>query len=181
MRMWTHHKISLRKDVKVYSDRCYVSLRWSKTMQAQAQATNIVIAAAGDCTCPVTPVRKYINSRPLRRNEPFFQTVAGTPVTQHLWRKILSNAAPDAGLSKRIKTHSFRRGGAIRYHELGVPALEIKCLGMWRSDCIIRYLHNPCPPPASFIKAFKRTSFLTFTACPCTMVLGFVTFLIQHD
>ena len=85
MRMWTHHKTLLHNDVKVYSDRCYVSPRWSKTMQAQAQTTNIVIAAAGDRTCLVTAVRKYINSHPLRRNEPFFQTVAGTPVTQHLW------------------------------------------------------------------------------------------------
>ena len=52
-----------------------------------------------------------------------------------------------AGVPGNYSSHSYRIGAATSAALAGVPDRVIKVLGRWFSDCYVRYIRTPPPPP----------------------------------
>jgi hypothetical protein len=52
----------------------------------------------------------------------------------------LQSFTKQAGLNKRLRPYSLRRGGASTALKVGIPPVLIKLQGDWQSDAWLRYL-----------------------------------------
>lgn len=61
------------------------------------------------------------------------------------FRKKLKMLMLSSHISDCLSSHSFRSGGATCMAALGIPVLDIKERGGWKSDCrpIFRYIKEP--------------------------------------
>lgn len=60
------------------------------------------------------------------------------------FRSMLHVSLLRSRLHVHLTTHSFRRGGASFLASVGVPMNQIKSRGGWKSDCVKKYISEPC-------------------------------------
>jgi Phage integrase family/Phage integrase, N-terminal SAM-like domain len=72
---------------------------------------------------------------------PLFCHFDGSPLTTFQFNYVLKRALKFAGLENtRLKSHSFRIGGATSLFKSGVPISEIKYRGRWQSNAYRSYI-----------------------------------------
>lgn len=59
-------------------------------------------------------------------------------------------------INSHISSHSFRSGGATFMAAKGIPVLDIKERGGWRSNCIFRYIREPLSYRIAKEKSFAK-------------------------
>ena len=64
-------------------------------------------------------------------------------VTYVKFAKKFKELTTRAGLVGDFASHSLRRGGATFMSMLERPLDQIKARGLWRSDCVFRYIKPP--------------------------------------
>ena len=101
-------------------------------------------------------MKKYLRATQYRNPEdPLFMDEYERPIDQHMYRRRLKWYHSKLKLNHNALSHAYRRGGAIYYYKLGVPLIDIKRLGTWRSNAIVTYLRNHHQSVSSFRKALK--------------------------
>ena len=89
------------------------------------------------CVCPIKAILPYLA---LSGSKPgsLFMTHNNSPLTRQFFSTSLSAILSAAGLDhQRYNTHSFRIGAATSAKLAGMSELDIKMLGMWRSNTLI--------------------------------------------
>jgi hypothetical protein len=78
---------------------------------------------------------------------PTFGYIHPQAVTDALRAALTSLGPAVVGIKpKEIESRSLRAGGACAMQNGGIPAVEIKNIGRWHSDVMLRYLHNAANP-----------------------------------
>ena len=126
-------------DVKVIDSNCFgIQLKSSKTDPFRL-GVQIRIAANGLLLCPVTALRKYMQSRK-PSVAPLFGFSNGHYLTRQAFARAIHGLLPEHA---NISTHSFRIGAATTAAAMGLPRWLIKNLGRWNSDCFRQYIRIP--------------------------------------
>lgn len=97
----------------------------------------IPIAAVNQVSlCPVFWTRLTLKNR-------VSSAVIFSELSYNIFRKKLKLLLSQCNISDHLSSHSFRSGGATCMAALGIPVLEIKERGGWKSDCIFKYIKEP--------------------------------------
>ncbi len=117
----------------------HLLIRWSKTDQAGI-ATTLIISAQSKKLCPYDSLNDYLALRP-NVSGPLFIHFDKSVVTRYQFTKILQRSlALINGDGKKIRSHSFRIGGATYLNSLGKSEIEIQRMGRWRSCTYKKYI-----------------------------------------
>ena len=132
-----------RADVMFHGDAAYVKLRSSKTNQFGAPAHLVPLMPNGTDLCPVAALRKHIELYPAAPDAPLLQFRYQKQTRGMTHATLVSNlkhALNTAGLNPRAYAgHSLRRGGATLAFSLGAHEHQVRMLGAWASDAVLRY------------------------------------------
>ena len=135
-----------RGDVLFSPPGVHIILKWSKTLQTNANTRLIPLAAVpGSILCPVQALRQLHSTYPVPSSSPLFSRQAqghNQILTQTQARAVLNNTLQALGLDPSLYGfHTFRRSGASLAFSLQVPLQYIKSHGTWASDSVWQYLH----------------------------------------
>jgi integrase len=135
------HTHLLRRDVHFADgdEHAIISLRGSKC-DFKATGVEIVLAATGTPTCPVSGLRALFETDPQPADAPLFRTAAGA-FTRERYVNTLRNRLRAAGCynSREYAGHSFRRGAAQHAVDNGILNEDIQRLGRWSSQAFLGY------------------------------------------
>lgn len=133
----------LRKDVCLSDQGMLVVIRSSKTSHRSDPPRVIPVSAIREYTlCPVYWLKQYIARSPCAPNMPMFR-LGDAPISYSWFQSALKKVIAKAGISGKLSSHSFRKGGATLLSALGMPLDKIKERGGWRSDAALRYINDP--------------------------------------
>lgn len=92
--------------------------------------------------CPASALQAYLHlTRGADLFGPLLLTGKCSVFTYSIFRQKLYSILVQAGIDdSNIKGHSFRRGGATWLSRIGVPVDQIKAIGYWSSDAVLRYI-----------------------------------------
>ena len=111
-----------------------VTIRLSKTDHKGKSSTLILKSKKGENLCPVQGMKKYINERG-QQDGPLFFHADGSYLSRFQFNKVLEQAVEFVDDTiKKIKSHSFRIGGATNAICKGIPYEQVKEMGRWQSD-----------------------------------------------
>ena len=110
--------------------------------------------------CPVTALKKLLNSRHLPKDAPLFAEITfpnyqviDTKIRDALKLVLRALNIPHIGHN----FHAFRRSGAIAAYHRDVSLDHIKAHGLWRSDAILTYLQTSLAAPPTVPLAFQHS------------------------
>ncbi|XP_035661807.1 uncharacterized protein LOC118406058, partial [Branchiostoma floridae] len=136
-----------RADISVSSAGLLVTVRWSKTIQANERQLQIpILAIPGSQLCPVLAYNNMLRLVPARPASPAFQLPPTPrrplrPLTGSVLDKAFARLVNKAGLPPRYHTLlDLRRGGYTLAFEAGVPRELRRHHGDWKSDADLLYL-----------------------------------------
>ncbi|XP_069103891.1 uncharacterized protein [Argopecten irradians] len=133
-----------RIDVSPCSWGYLLRFRWTKTIQYREKVMEVLLPriSTNHVLCPARAISQLLKSTPMADPlGPLFLSSPRQALTNQEFRSCLARALRLAGLDpSNIKGHSFRRGGASWLHKQGVPVDQIKTMGHWASDAVLRYL-----------------------------------------
>lgn len=86
--------------------------------------------------CPVFWIRLCLKNRGL-------SGVLFSELSYNSFRAKLKFLVRKCGIVAHLSSHSFRSGGATCMAVRGVPVVEIKERGGWKSDCVFKYIKAP--------------------------------------
>ena len=91
--------------------------------------------------CAVKALLRYIQ---IRGDKPGpLYCLHGKPVSRGLFATTLRFLLKHIGLSHSdFNTHSFRIGAATEWHQNNVSDLQIRRMGRWRSDAVLKYIRG---------------------------------------
>lgn len=118
---------------------------WKLTIPASKtdpfrQGVTIVIPPGPHDICPRRALLDWFAHRPADMDAPLFDTDRQPFRRAHVC-KMLDRALQNSGyVSTLFSGHSFRRGAATWAASVGLPAIDIKTLGRWSSDCYRLYV-----------------------------------------
>lgn len=92
--------------------------------------------------CAVYWVRCYLGMSPALPGAPLFR-LNGMALTYNKFQSALYDLLREAGIDKKILSHSFRKGGATLLSAIGMPLDKIKERGGWKSDSVLSYISDP--------------------------------------
>ena len=128
-------------------------------MQGRTQYKFVQIPSMTDeLLCPVTALRRLLNSRHLSPNHPLFAhtDAVGIPVIDTQVSDSLKQVLAYLKIPKQGHTfHAFRRSGPIVAFGSHVNLEDIKAHGNWRSDAIFEYLRSDLAAPPAVPRAFQ--------------------------
>ena len=91
--------------------------------------------------CAVKAMQAYLTFRG-RDDGPLF-LLHGKPVSNRSFSAILKKVVKNLGLaSEKYKAHSFRIGAACFWAGKGLSEVQIRKLGRWHSDALIKYIRG---------------------------------------
>ena len=134
-----------RDDIKIDPKGLEFTLRTSKT-DPYGKGTLIHIGYCEKPLCAPTALSTYLRFSTGNAGDPLFRFRDGRHLTKSVFveevRHLLQAAAvPNV---KEYQGHSFRIGAATSAAVAGVPEWQIRALGRWRSDAVLRYIRaNP--------------------------------------
>lgn len=117
-------------------------LRHTKTIQFRERELNVILPQVTGEMCPASALQAYLHlTRGADLFGPLLLTGKGSVFTYSFFRQKLHSILVQAGIDdSNIKGHSFRRGGATWLSRIGVPVDQIKAIGYWSSDAVLRYI-----------------------------------------
>ena len=140
-----HSSHTLRRgDVVFGHEGCFVRVRSSKTTSKRDSATIMPVLFSSDKSiCSATWLaamcKKFNNPK-----EAFLFSSPNIPVlTYSMFSRKFKELTIRAGLQGDFASHSLRRGGATFMSILERPVDQIKARGLWKSDCVFRYIAPP--------------------------------------
>ena len=101
------------------------------------------VEPTGSATCPVALVSAFVT---LRRRagaadaDLLFVSPLGKPISGSAVSSLVALLAKEAGIDGSFTGHSLRIGGASAALAGGFSADEVKAIGAWKSDAVVRYL-----------------------------------------
>jgi integrase len=133
-----------RSDIKIVNNELLVSLRFSKTRQFNDSLLVFPIPSSSSAIFNIVGLwRRFIDCHPSDHLDSAFTFLSFGKRKLHTYNTFvydLKQHCFSAGIKKRIRAHSLRRGGASTALKAGVNPLLIKLMGDWSSDCYMRYL-----------------------------------------
>lgn len=98
-------------------------------------------AVPGSPTCPVRLLREYFRLRGpgARPEDPLFASATGAPLSTSAVNSIVKKAAEWSGVEGWVTGHSLRIGGATAALAAGLTLEQIKAIGHWESEAVMRY------------------------------------------
>lgn len=149
-----------RGDVVVCSDQLQVAHKWSKSHQMSGHhAVTLIPAIPGNPLCPRQAFLHMVRQVPTRNPmQPLIMFRDGNniplPYIRRVWNTVMR--AMKVPQCDRYTLHGLRRGAATHEGELfqadSSTREEIKRHGLWRSDCVDRYLPRSCPKLFTLMK-----------------------------
>lgn len=133
-------------DIKIRNSSVSIFQKWSKTQQQVGMDRWISIPRAASAQlCLHTALSAVFLQNPtIRRNQPLLSFDNGNPIPIPYISKSFKLAQRRAGLPGSPYTlHSLRRGGACFLQKAGVDLPAIATHGGWKSNTIMRYVHQP--------------------------------------
>ena len=124
-----------------------------------AKGMTIYIGPAATPYCPVTAMVEYLSYRRSEGTAPLFQRASGVTITrQYLVTKVrgllIAAGVPRA---QEYGGHSFRIGAATSAAACGIPEWQIRALGRWQSDCVLRYIRSN-PSDLTYVASVLQSS-----------------------
>ena len=118
-----------------------LSIKQSKTDPFR-QGIKLFLAKTGKSMCPVQALIPFLTAQgPIAG--PLFLFQNGEYLTRQKFSTMLREILARAGIdSSGYNTHSFRIGAATTAHEAGIPDIDIKMLGRWKSDAYQLYVRT---------------------------------------
>ncbi len=138
-----------RSDISFAEGDQYAILRLkqSKT-DTEHTRVEIILAATGECTCPVAALRRLFIQDPRPANAPLFRLQFAAFSRQSVV-KILKQRIAAAGLSEsNYSGHSFRKRAVQDKADYGILDKSIQRLGSWTSNAFKLYF--PTTPETLF-------------------------------
>ena len=136
-----------RGDIVVTSFGLSISFKWSKTNQTGSKLLKLPLLYTPDPNlCPVRAYLRMCSCLPAPASVPAFFTAfrAGSyfVITKTQFVSVFRSQLARLGVHNpsRFRGHSFRRGGATRAFQTGVPGELIQIYGDWASDAYKCYL-----------------------------------------
>lgn len=134
-----------RSDVAFVSSGAIITVGSTKTMRYRERLLRIPLGWASDISvCVVSMLIKHFTMCPAPLNSPLFlkRTRGGlVPIQYAELLSFIKNCVASIDLDPRqVGFHSMRRSGATYLHGLGVPLVDIKLLGDWKSLAVLQYL-----------------------------------------
>ena len=131
-------------DVKVSPQGCIVNVRSSKTTSTRDVPVSLPLAFSKDSNiCAATWLLFMVKRFRPSSVSPLFSSPSVPKLTYSMFAKKFKDLVSRAGLEGDYASHSLRRGGATFMSMLERPIDQIKARGMWRSDCVYRYIVPP--------------------------------------
>ena len=109
-----------------------------------AKGMTIYIGRAALPYCPVTAMVEYLATAAPPNDRPLFCLASGTPLTHGCLTTKVRNLLVAAGVpnARNYGGHSFRIGAATSAAACGISEWQIRALGRWQSDCVLRYIRT---------------------------------------
>ena len=111
-----------------------------------AKGMTLFIGPTSPPYCPVTAMVQYLSTHVSSGQDPLFQFSSGRQLTRVYLVDKLRALLVAAGVpcASNYSGHSFRIGAATTAASCGIPEWQIRAMGRWQSDCVIRYIRtNP--------------------------------------
>ena len=131
-----------RRQIKVRKSKITISFKSYKHMDQAGDKLLVRKNRSNERTCPVKMVRKYMNIRPMTKdNCSFFVKENGRPFKREEVAAALKDAIGRLGLKpKHYNTHSLRSGHATQLFLNQCPNEVIKRYGRWHSEAYLKYI-----------------------------------------
>jgi len=109
-----------------------------------AKGMTIYIGKARPPYCPVAAMIEYLASSSTSADGPLFRHATGAPLTRKFLTTKVRCLLLAAGVSNAnsYSGHSFRIGAATTAAACGIPEWQIRAMGRWQSDCVLRYIRS---------------------------------------
>ena len=118
-----------------------VHIKQSKTDPFR-QGVHIYLGKTDQNICPVAAIVPYLTIRGTAPG-PLLIFENGRMVTRQLFKSAIDSVLSQLHLNKgNFNTHSFRIGAATSAINSGIPAVQVKMLGRWKSDAYQRYVRT---------------------------------------
>ena len=130
----------LRGDVKFENNTILLSVRSSKTNQSGKGETVPVTLSSDPALCPVRAVKFLFNKFGMPADCQLFSCPTVPALSYSMFARCFKKLITRAGLVGDFASHSLRRGGATYMSMLDCSITEIKTRGMWKSDCVYKYI-----------------------------------------
>ena len=129
-----------------------VRIKQSKTDPFH-QGIYLYLVKTGQTVCPVRAMLPYLAIRS-RNPGPLFMLEDERMLNRQVFKSAIDTILSDLLLDKgSFNTHSFRIRAATSAIIAGIPAVQAKTLGRWRSDA---YQHYARTPPSELAKLSKQ-------------------------
>ena len=133
-----------RGDVIFGTEGCAVRVGSSKTTSKKESAVVLPVLFSSDKSiCAATWLARFVKRFAMPQEAFLFSTTRVPVLTYGMFAKKFKDLTVRAGLHGDFASHSLRRGGATFMSMLERPVEQIKARGMWKSDCVYRYIAPP--------------------------------------
>ena len=137
-----------RRDIVFTEDGAVLHVRSSKTIQYHERTLLIPLTHLGSSAfCAVSLLKDHFSKFPGPSNGPLFYKRCGhsnVPLLYGDVLKFLKAFVCRIGMDPSdVGLHSLRRSGAAYLHSIGVPLIDIQCVGDWKSLAVLSYLITP--------------------------------------
>lgn len=134
-----------RSDITFILKGMVVSVGSAKNLRYKERKLNIPVFFVQDPSmCVVSKLLRHFVLYPAGNDSPlFFKRLHGriVPVTYQDLLMFIKSCVARIGLNPAdVGMHSLRRSGATYLHRIGVPLIDIKVIGDWRSLAVLQYL-----------------------------------------
>ena len=109
-------------------------------------AKGMVLHIGGATTpyCPVVAMVEYLAVMRPASDKPLFCFASGVPLTRATFTSKVRTLLLRAGIrnASEYAGYLFRIGAATTAPAAGVPEWQIRAMGRWQSDCVLRYIRS---------------------------------------
>jgi hypothetical protein len=102
----------------------------------------LILRASSSELCPVAALITFVRARG-NKDGPLFAYPDGSGVSRSMFTSCLKTCLARTGDTDSITAHSFRIGGATYASMCGFSDDEIRRMGRWRSDALLKYIRLP--------------------------------------
>ena len=139
-----------RRLLQLFNKYLGLTLQSSKTNLFR-KGIILIIAAAGDSTCPVALLYYLVTVFPATPSSPLFYP--GKAFTRYLVVDTLKGAMQYLRYTSRYSGHLYRRGAATLAREAGMSNFDIQLLGRYKSESYELYINTS---PLYVLRASRR-------------------------
>ena len=137
-----------RNEIVFSKEGAVISVHSTKTLQYQERCLQIPLQLLGGSPfCVVSLLKDHMMKFPGPPNGILFYKRCGRSNVPLFYRdvlKFLKDSVGRIGMDPSdVGLHSLRRSGAAYLHSIGIPLIDIQCIGDWRSLAVLSYLITP--------------------------------------